>query len=165
MEQIDIDNIDIQLLNTLQSDASLSNQALAAMVNISPPTCLRRVKRLRDTGLIEREVALLNPNKLASITGHGLTAIVEITLDQQGDEHLSAFEQRVNKNTAVQQCYRTSPGPDFVLILHVSNMPAYLALSQQLFTRDANVRNVKAFFSIKRSKFEPKFELKVLAPK
>ncbi len=162
MEQIDIDNTDIQLLNALQTDASLSNQALAAIAHISPPTCLRRVKRLRDVGLIEREVALLSPDKLASIIGHGLTAIVEITLDQQGDEHLSAFEQRVNKNTAVQQCYRTTPGPNFVLIVHVPDMPAYLALSQQLFTSDANVRNVKAFFSIKRSKFEPKFELKLL---
>ena len=161
MEQIDIDNTDIQLLNALQTDASLSNQALAAIAHISPPTCLRRVKRLRDAGLIERVVALLNPDKLASIIGHGLTTIVEITLDQQGDEHLSAFAQRVNKNAAVQQCYRTTPGPDFVLIVHVPDMPAYLALSQQLFTSDANVRNVKAFFSIKRSKFEPKFELKL----
>ncbi len=156
MEQISIDSTDIKLLNALQSDASLSNQALAEHVHISPPTCLRRVKRLRDAGLIEREIALLNPDKLASITGHGLTVIVEITLDRQGDEQLSAFEQRINGDAAVQQCYRVSPGPDFVLIVHVLDMPAYLALSQRLFTSDANIRNVKAFFSVKRSKFQPK---------
>ena len=156
MEQIDIDAIDIKLLNALQTDSSLSNQALAALTHISPPTCLRRVKLLRDAGLIEREVALLNIDKLAHITGHGLTAIVEITLDRQGDELITAFEHRVQVDAAVQQCYRTSPGPDFVLIVHVVDMPAYLALSQRLFTSDANIRNVKAFFSIKRSKFEPK---------
>lgn len=156
MEQINIDGIDIKLLNALQTDASLSNQALAELAHISPPTCLRRIKRLKDAGLIEREVALLNPDKLAHITGHGLTAIVEITLDRQGDDHLSAFEQRVHGDAAVQQCYRTSPGPDFVLIVHAADMPAYLALSQRLFTSDANIRNVKAFFSVKRSKFEPK---------
>jgi Lrp/AsnC family transcriptional regulator, leucine-responsive regulatory protein len=156
MEQIDIDGTDIKLLEAMQTDASLSNQALAALAHISPPTCLRRVKRLRDAGLIEREIAVLNPDKLAHITGHGLTAIVEITLDRQGDEHASAFEKRINLDDAVQQCYRTSPGPDFVLIVHVADMPAYLLLSQRLFTGDANVRNVKAFFSIKRSKFEPK---------
>jgi DNA-binding Lrp family transcriptional regulator len=161
MEQLGIDSTDIKLLNAMQSDASLSNQALAALVHISPPTCLRRVKRLNEAGLIERQVALLNPDKLASITGHGLTAIVEITLDQQGAEYLSAFEQRVTAPAAVQQCYRTSPGPDFVLILHVADMPGYLALSQQLFTVDANVRNVKSFFSIKRTKFSPKYEIKV----
>jgi Lrp/AsnC family transcriptional regulator, leucine-responsive regulatory protein len=159
VEQIDIDGTDIKLLNALQTDASLSNQALAALAHISPPTCLRRIKRLKDAGLIEREIALLNPDKLASITGHGLTAIVEISLDQQGDEQLSAFEQRIKADAAVQQCYRTSPGPDFVLIVHVSDMPAYAALSQRLFTSDANVRNVKTFFSIKRSKFDPKVPL------
>ena len=161
MEQIDIDNIDIKLLNALQTDASISNQALAALTHISPPTCLRRVKRLRDVGLIERQVALLNPDKLARIIGHGLTAIVEITLDRQGDEQLAAFEQRIAEQAAVQQCYRTTPGPDFVLIVQVADMPAYLALSQSLFTSDANVRNVKAFFSVKRAKFEPKIEIKV----
>jgi len=156
MEQIDIDGMDIKLLDALQTDASLSNQALAELVHISPPTCLRRVKRLKDAGLIEREIALLNPDKLAAITGHGLTAIVEITLERQVDEYLSAFEKRLSLDAAVQQCYRTSPGPDMVLVVHVADMPAYLALSQRLFTGDANVRNVKAFFSIKRSKFEPK---------
>jgi Lrp/AsnC family transcriptional regulator, leucine-responsive regulatory protein len=156
MEQIDIDTTDIKLLDALQTDTSLSNQALAKLTHISPPTCLRRIKRLRDAGLIERDIALLSTDKLAHITGHGLTAIVEITLDRQGDEHLKAFEQRVHSDTAVQQCYRTSPGPDFVLVVHVADMPAYLALSQRLFTGDANVRNVKAFFSVKRSKFAPK---------
>ena len=156
MEQITLDDTDIHLLDTLQTNASLSNQALAELAHISAPTCLRRIKRLRDAGLIEREVALLSQDKLAHITGQGLSAIVEITLERQGDEHLSAFEQRVTLEVAVQQCYRTSPGPDFVLVVHVHDMPAYLALSQRLFTGDANVRNVKAFFSIKRSKFEPK---------
>ena len=156
MEEIDIDATDIKLLNAMQVDSSLSNQALAEIAHISPPTCLRRVKRLKDAGLIEREVALLSPDKLAHITGHGLTAIVEIMLDRQGDEHLSAFEKHVIEDAAVQQCYRTSPGPDFVLVVHLVDMPAYLALSQRLFTSDANVRNVKAFFSVKRSKFEPK---------
>ena len=162
MEQLDIDATDVKLLDALQTDASLSNQALAELVHISPPTCLRRVKRLKDAGLIEREIALLNPDKLAHITGHGVTAIVEISLDNQGDQYLSAFEQRVSSDAAVQQCYRVSPGPDFVLIVHVLDMPAYLALSQRLFTGDANVRNVKAFFSVKRSKFKPKVTLKYL---
>lgn len=155
----DIDETDIKLLEVLQDNASLSNQALAARVFISPPTCLRRVKRLRDAGLIEREIAILNPDKLARALGHGLTALVEITLDQQGTEQQEAFEARVAQDSAVQQCYRVSPGPDFVLVVHVSDMPAYLALAQRLFTSDANVRNVKAFFSIKRAKFEPKLSL------
>ena len=155
MEQIDIDATDLKLLDTLQRDASLSNQALAERAHISPPTCLRRVKRLRDAGLIEREIAVLNPEKLATALGHGLTALVEISLDRQGAELMESFEARAVQDAAVQQCYRVSPGPDFVLVVHVADMAAYLALAQRLFTSDANVRNVKAFFSVKRAKFAP----------
>ena len=54
MEQLSIDRTDIQLLDMMQSDATLSNQALAERAHISPPTCLRRVKRLRDAGLIKQ---------------------------------------------------------------------------------------------------------------
>ena len=156
MEQIALDETDLKLLDSLQTDASLSNQALAERVHISPPTCLRRVKRLRDAGLVERDVALLNVDKLAAITGHGLTALVEITLERQGAEQQEAFEARVITDEAVQQCYRVSPGPDFMLVVHVADMPRYLALAQRLFTSDANVRNVKSFFSTRRAKFAPR---------
>lgn len=153
MESITIDAIDLLLLDALQKDASRSNQALAAQARISPPTCLRRVKRLTELGLIERQVALLSRDRLAPLLGHGLQAIVEITLERQGEEAQAAFEQRVAADEAVQQCYRVSPGPDFVLVVHAHDMPDYLALTQRLFTSDANVRNVKTYFSIKRSKF------------
>jgi DNA-binding Lrp family transcriptional regulator len=159
MESIDIDETDLRLLDALQTDASLSNLALAAQVHVSPPTCLRRVKRLWEAGLIERQVAILNADRLAPVLGHGLSAVVEISLDRQGAEQLDAFEQRISVDEAVQQCYRVSPGPDFVLIVHVADMPAYHALAQRLFTGDANVRNVKAFFSVKRAKFEPKLAI------
>ncbi|MDD2925711.1 Lrp/AsnC family transcriptional regulator [Rhodoferax sp.] len=148
-----LDTIDLQLLNLLQTDASLTNQALAARVHISPPTCLRRIKRLHEAGLIERELAILNLDRLASVIGPGLCAMAEITLDRQDQAALEAFEQRVLREDAVQQCYRVSPGPDFCLVVHARDMPDYLALTQRLFTADANVRNVKSFFSIKRSKF------------
>jgi DNA-binding Lrp family transcriptional regulator len=153
MKSIELDAIDVLLLIQLQRDASLSNQDLAARVHTSPPTCLRRVKRLQDAGLIERQVAILNPQRVAQSIGHGLTAIVEITLDRQDAEALLAFETRVATDDAVQQCYQVSPGPDFVLVVHARHMPDYQALTKRLFTSDANVRNVKAFFSVKRCKF------------
>jgi Lrp/AsnC family transcriptional regulator, leucine-responsive regulatory protein len=150
---VDLDDIDIRLLQSLQTDAALSNQDLAAKVHVSPPTCLRRVKRLHDLGLIERQVAVLHTDRLKSLIGAGLTAIVEITLTEQTEELLSQFEARMLFEREVQQCYRVSPGPDVVLIVQVQDMPAYLSLAQRLFTQDAKVRNVKAFFSLKRAKF------------
>ncbi|MEO8250432.1 MAG: Lrp/AsnC family transcriptional regulator [Burkholderiales bacterium] len=159
MEQTLLDATDLRLLDELQRDSSRSNQALAELTGISPPTCLRRVKRLRDLGLIEREVALLSVDRLAPLLGAGLSAIVEITLDRQDADSLDGFEARASADDAVQQCWRVSPGPDFVLVVAARDMPGYLALAQRLFTSDANVRNVKAFFSVKRSKFEPKVPL------
>lgn len=155
MKFSDIDEIDFRLLDTLQHDASLSNVALAERVNVSPPTCLRRVKRLAEEGWIERQVAVLSRDKL----GHGLQAIVEVTLDRQGTEHLEVFEARAVAEVAVQQCWRVSPGPDFVLVVQTPDMPGYLALSQRLFTQDANVRNVKAFFATRRAKFGTQVQL------
>jgi len=159
LESIELDAIDWRLLDALQRDASLSNQDLAAQVHVSPPTCLRRVRRLREAGLIEREVALLNPERVAQHLGHGLQAIVEVSLERQEAAWLDAFEQRVAADDAVAQCWRVSPGPDFVLVVQVSDMPAYQALAQRLFTAEAQVRNVRAFFALKRVKFEPKLPI------
>ena len=160
MESLVIDDIDMRLLDLLQADASLSNQALAERAHLSAPTCLRRVKRLRQSGLIAAEVALLDADRLAPLLGHGLTVLVEITLERQGAEAVAAFEARAVAEPAVQQCYRVSPGPDLVLVVRCADMPDYLALTQRLFTGDANVRNVKGFFSTRCAKFDPRLPLR-----
>lgn len=159
MEEVLIDEVDRTLLAALQQDASVSNQVLAQRVGVSPATSLRRVKRLVDAGVIEKQVALLQPERLAAALGHGLTVLVEVSLDRQGQEFLDLFEARAVAEPAVQQCYRVSPGPDFVLVLAVRDMPAFQAVSQRLFTQDANVRNVRSFFSVKRAKFAPAYPL------
>ena len=152
---IDIDAVDRRLLALLQHNCALTNQELAAQAHLSPATCLRRVRRLRESGLIEREMALLSPDRLAEVTGAGLTAILEVTLDRQDSATLERFEAALAGETAVQQCYRVSAGPDFVLIIHVADMPAYHALVQRALTAERAVRNVRAFFSVRRSKFAP----------
>ncbi|HYD77785.1 Lrp/AsnC family transcriptional regulator [Ramlibacter sp.] len=159
MDDISLDAIDMALLDQLQQDASLTNQALAERVHVSPPTCLRRVRRLLDAGFVERQVAILARDRLAPLAGYGLDAIVEITLDRQDNAAMEAFEAKVVAEAAVQQCYRVSPGPDFILVVQAPDMPGYLALAQRLFTADANVRNVKAFFAVKRAKFDPRIAL------
>lgn len=152
---VPLDAVDLRLLALLQHDCTLTNQALAERAAVSPATALRRVNALAKAGVIERQVALLNPDRL----GHGLTALAEVTLDRQGADHLDAFEAHVLPFAEVQQCYRVSPGPDFMLVLQVADMSAYAQLAQRLFTSLANVRNVKVFFSVKRAKFHPQLPL------
>ena len=145
-----LDDIDRRILNALQVDASQTNSELAKAVHVSAPTCLRRVKHLTEHGVIERQVAIVAPQ----LVGVRLTAVVEITLDVQAAERMAEFDQLVAGEAAVLQCYRVTPGPDFVLIVQVADMPAYHALAHSLFTAHANVRNVKSYFSTFRSKFE-----------
>ena len=115
---VDLDATDRRLLTLLQANNALTNQELAALAHVSPATCLRRVRRLVEDGVIERQMAILS----ADLLGAGLTAILEITLDLQGAEALTAFEDAMAAEDAVQQCYRVSSGPDFVLIVYVDAM-------------------------------------------
>ncbi len=99
---IHLDATDHRILGVLQDDASLSNLDLARRAAVSPATCLRRVKRLRELGVIEQQVAILSPELL----GAGLIAIVEITLERQTAEALSAFQALAVARAEVQQCYQ-----------------------------------------------------------
>lgn len=152
---LELDELDRRILNALQQNSAQTNLELAQQVHASPPTCLRRVKRLSEAGIIARQVALLAPELVAK----GLTAIVEITLDKQASECLQEFEATVAHEAAVTQCYRVSPGPDFVLVVQVADMPAYHALAHRLFATQTNVRNVRSFFSVLRTKFETSIAL------
>ena len=84
-----LDELDRRILNALQADASQTNTELAAQVHVSPPTCLRRVKQLTENGVISRQVALVDPDKV----GARLSAIVEITLAVQAAERMALFDQ------------------------------------------------------------------------
>ena len=152
-----LDDLDRRILEQMQTDSSLTNQDLAMRVHASPPTCLRRVRRLMAAGIIHRQVALLNPEKV----GTSLTAIIEITLDVQTAEAYDEFEMAIQAVPEVLQCYRVSPGPDFIVIAQLRDMPAYHAMAHRVFTSQANVRNVRTFFSVKRAKFETRT---VIAP-
>lgn len=149
----ELDATDLRLLALLQTDADRSNQALAEAAHLSPATCHRRVQRLRQWGVIESRVAILSPQRLAALTGWGVSALVEVTLDVQTHEALDAFENSAVACPSVQQCWRVSPGPDFILVLHVADMPSYHEVARTLFTEQLRVRNVRAFFAVKRAKF------------
>jgi Lrp/AsnC family leucine-responsive transcriptional regulator len=148
---VHLDNTDRRLLALLQVDCALTNQELAARAHVSPATSLRRVRRLVQSGVIERQMAILSTDKL----GAGLTAILEVTLEVQSADALSLFETELAAESAVQQCYRVASGPDFVLVVYVPDMAAYHAFVHRALTAAANVRNVRSFFSVRRSKFAP----------
>ena len=152
-----LDEHDHRILALLQQDSDLSNLDLARQVGLSPATTLRRTKRLKEEGVIERTVAVINPQAV----GAGLLAVVEVSLERQGHEAQQAFASLACAQAEVQQCYQVSPGPDFVLIVQVVDMAAYHRFSQHLLHADANVRHVKAYFSVKRHTFKAGLSLPV----
>jgi Transcriptional regulators len=100
--------------------------------------------------VIKREIAILDHSKL----GPTLTAIIEVSLDRQTAEDHQRFESYICAEPAVTQCYRVSPGPDFVVVADVMDMAAYDELARRLFTSSSNIRNVRTFFSTHCAKFE-----------
>lgn len=159
--RLSFDELDLRILAILQEDAAINNQVLAGRVFTSPATTLRRVRALADAGVIERTVAILSPAKL----GASITAIAEITLDVQNADAFDAFERLVVAEPAVTQAYRTAPGVDFTLLLTLRDMAAYHALVQRLFTAANNVRNVRARFVTRRSKFSVAVPLPEISPR
>lgn len=145
----ELDDLDHRILEQLQRDCALTNQDLAEQVHASPPTCLRRVRRLVETGLIQQRVAILDP----TLMGAALTVIIEVTLDTQAATQADALEAQLVVEPAIQQCYRVSSGPDFILVAMVADMSAYQALAQRCLTSDPRIRNVRSFFATARSKF------------
>ncbi len=120
---MELDDLDKRILQQLQKDSNLTNQALSEIVHVSAPTCLRRVRQLHQRGIIQKTVAIVDPTRVATT----LTAIVEVTLDVQTAEAYREFEESVAGEQSILQAYRVSSGPDFVLIVQVQDMPAYHA--------------------------------------
>ncbi|PMS21736.1 AsnC family transcriptional regulator [Trinickia dabaoshanensis] len=150
MNDLELDELDLRILAIVQADSSLSNIDLAQKALASAPTCLRRVRKLKEAGLIEREIAVLDLSRIASM----VTALIEVSLDRQAAEDYDAFESYICAEPAVTQCYRVSPGPDFVVIVELPDMRSYDEFARRLFTQSSNVRNVRTFFSMRRAKFE-----------
>lgn len=149
-----LDKVDRKLLNLLQKDNQMPTRVLAERVHISQPTCLRRLRTLREAGVISADVAMVDPFAL----GYGMLAFLEVSLNNQSDEHMLAFEARMNKETEVMQCYFVSGDYDYFLVVHVLDMDAYYQFVRRVISGSGNVRHFQSRFPMKRAKFATKVE-------
>ena len=109
--EVQLDAINRGILNALQHDGRLSNQALAERVHLSPSACLRRVKALEDAGVIAQYVALLNPRAVAL---HG-TSYTIINLESTQPQRLDAFEQAVRNTPEILDCVYVAGANDYLV--------------------------------------------------
>jgi Lrp/AsnC family transcriptional regulator, leucine-responsive regulatory protein len=144
-----LDKVDRKLLNLLQKDNQVPTRTLAERLHISQPTCLRRIRQLREMGIISAEVAMVDPFAL----GYGMLAFLEISLSNQSDEHMQEFEQRMSKEAEVMQCYFVSGEYDYFIVVHVINMDAYYQFVRHVISGSGNVRHFHSRFPMKRAKF------------
>ena len=144
-----LDKVDRKLLNLLQKDNQIPTRVLADKLHISQPTCLRRIRELRELGVISAEVAMVDPFAL----GYGMLAFLEVSLINQSDEHMQEFEAGMTKEAEVMQCYFVSGEYDYFLVIHVIDMDAYYQFVRRVISGSGNVRHFHSRFPMKRAKF------------
>jgi Lrp/AsnC family leucine-responsive transcriptional regulator len=144
---VELDDFDRRLLDALQEDNRRTGEELAAIVGLSPAACLRRVQRLRDEKVIERDVSLLAPEAL----GRRLTLVVLVTLERERPDVVDAFKRAMRAAPEVMQCYYVTGAADFVLVLTADDMVAYEDFTRRyLFER--NVRRFETMAVMDRVK-------------
>ena len=145
-----MDRIDRKILDLLQQDASIRNNDLAERVGLAPSSCLRRVRQLRDAGIITRTVALTDPEQM----GRGITAIVTMKLADHGLDARRDWVKQVVAEPAVSQFYGVYGETDMVAVLKVGSMNEFNEVSRRLFASDKNVVQYTSLFVGEEFKFE-----------
>jgi Lrp/AsnC family transcriptional regulator, leucine-responsive regulatory protein len=144
-EYVDLDRIDRLILHNLQLDAKTSNQALAARVSLSESACLRRVRRLEETGMLRGYVGLVDQ----SMAGYPDNVFVQITLVSQQQKDLAAFEAAVQGVPEVMECYLMAGASDYILRVVVADARDYERVHSQHLTRLPGVARVNSNFSLR----------------
>lgn len=143
------DKIDLSILKEIQQDSSLTNQELADRVGLSPSPCLRRVKALEESGIIDRKVTLLKRSGL----GLKLTAFLQISMDRHTPDRFSVFEEEVNAFPEVRNCNLvTGQNCDYLLEVVVEDMEKYHDFLLGKLTRIPGVSGVQSSFLLRSVK-------------
>ena len=143
-----MDDRDLEILALVQTDARLTAEALGLEIGLSTPAVQKRLKKLREAGVIEKEIAVLSPAKL----GRELTVIVEVMLERESRMHLDAFKRKMRDAPMVQQCYYTTGEADFIVIVVVKDIKEYEAFTEEYFFDESNVSRFKSSIVMDRVK-------------
>ena len=130
-----MDQFDARLLEALQRDARLTADGLSNAVGLSADACRKRAARLRKEGVVDADIAVLNPEKV----GRGLFLIVEVQLEQERKTDLERFKRLMLEAPEVMQCFYVTGAADFILIMTARDMAEYEAFTQRYFFEETNV--------------------------
>ena len=142
---MELDRYDRAILRLLQQDARMTNASLAAQVSLSESACLRRVRGLEESGLIEGYTALVDQQR----AGFPVNVFVSITLDRQSRTGLEAFESAVRRVPEVMECYLMTGEHDYLLRLVVADLADFERIHNQHLTRLPSVARVHSSFAMR----------------
>ena len=143
-----LDSFDRRILRRVQRNARLTALELSAEVGLSASACHRRLVRLRETGVIQSEVAVLNPAAL----GRHVSLIVTVTLEREQTDVISEFKRAIRNNIDVSQCYYVTGSADFVMVLTARSMEEYDVFVQDFLFGNRNIRRFETHVVMDRVK-------------
>lgn len=144
----DLDRLDLAILACLQADSRTIAEVIGAKVGLSAAAVQRRIKRLRESGVIEKEVAVLSPRAL----GLSMTFVVMVEMERETLSVLDVFRRQVQADDYVQQCYYVTGQADFVLVVTCPDMTAFEAFTRRMFFDNPNVRHFTTSVAMDRVK-------------
>ena len=145
---MELDGFDRKILALLQKDSRTSQRDISEAVHLSASAVNRRIAALEAAGVIQRNVAIVDPAKV----GRPITIIVDVSLENERLDLLDAARRRFVACPAVQQVYYVTSEVDFVLVLNVADMAEYDQLTRELFFAEANVKSFRTMVAMERSK-------------
>ena len=151
-----LDSVDYKILAQLQEDSSLTNVELARRVHLSPSPCLNRVKALEAGGVIQRYVALTQPQAL----GLGLNVFISISLKEQSKAALAEFEQRIAEHDEVMECYLMTGDSDYLIRVAIADMAALEKFILEQLTPIPGVEKIRSSFALKQVRYKTALPLK-----
>jgi Lrp/AsnC family transcriptional regulator, leucine-responsive regulatory protein len=151
-----LDAVDYKILAQLQEDSSLTNVELARRVHLSPSPCLQRVKALEAAGVIQRYVALTQPQAL----GLGLNVFISISLKEQSKAALAEFEQRIAEHDEVMECYLMTGDSDYLIRVAIADMAALEKFILEQLTPIPGVEKIRSSFALKQVRYKTALPLK-----
>ncbi|WP_353092738.1 Lrp/AsnC family transcriptional regulator [Methylibium sp.] len=141
-----LDRTDKAILRALQRDASVSNVALAAKVNLSAPACLRRVERLKQAGLIKGIVALLNPAALDA----GMLVMIGVVLDRSTPDSFADFEKAAARVSGCMECHVVTGEFDYFMLVRTRDNDSFNRLHAEQLLHLPGVRQIRSFMVLKQ---------------
>ena len=155
LARVKFDEVDLAILEQLQSDSKITNATLAQRVGISPPSTLERVKKLEASGIIRGYVAILDPAAL----GKSIAAVVHVTLREHGMEQLRTFEHAIVEMPEVQSAWHTAGEEDFILRVVVTDMNQYERFVVHKLSAIPNIGRVRTSFCLSSVKDDTRVPL------